>query len=161
VELIVDRAECRYWWDGLERLADFRPAPASPYNCLVCDALGTWDPTERDALARALLDSGCRYVVCGGETCERWHDDVEELLAERAAARGDDGPFVGTTWHTGEAPGDVAEFFVMHAKGPAAEPAEHLVLQLGLDWDLQNDLMVWVRGWVEHPYGIDASESAG
>lgn len=161
MELIVDLGGRRYWWDGLERLADFRPAPGAPYTCLLWDAVGAWGPAERAALARALLESGCRYVVCGGASCERWHDDVDELAAERTALGGNDGPFVGTTWHAGETPEDVAEFFVMHAKGPDAEPPDHLVLQLGLDWDLQNDLMVWVRGWVEHPYGIDASGSAG
>lgn len=113
------------------------------------------------ALVNAILDSGCRYLVCAGETCEHWHDDIDELLAARSAYAIAEPPFVGTTWHVGEPVEDVTEFFVLHATVPDHDIREHLVLQIGLDWDIQNDLMIWTRGWVEHPYGVDAPDSAG
>lgn len=104
--------------------------------------------------------AACRYLVCGGETCERWHDECDELLAARFASAGAEFPFVGTTWHTREPPEDVTEFFVLHARVPDSDVRERLVLQLRLDWDAQNELMIWTRGWVEHPYGVDAPDSA-
>jgi hypothetical protein len=59
----------------------------------------------------------------------------------------------------GEPAEDVTEFFVLHANVPDRDIREHLVLQLGLEWDIQNDLMIWTRGWVKHPYGVDAPDS--
>ncbi|HEX5408766.1 MAG TPA: hypothetical protein VFW89_03245 [Gemmatimonadaceae bacterium] len=162
MDLIVEHSGHHYWWLATEDARDFRPAAAAtPYTCFLWDTSGNWSAPVRTALANALLDSGCRYLVCGGETCERWHNDVDELLAARSAFPATELPFVGTTWHAGESAEKVAEFFVLHARVPDGDIREHLVLQLGLDWDVQNDLMIWTRAWVEHPYGVDAPDRAG
>jgi hypothetical protein len=65
-------------------------------------------------------------------------------------------PEVTTTWHADEPAEDVAEFFVVHATAADPQVREHIVLQVGPEWDWQNELMVWVRAWVVHPYGVDA-----
>jgi hypothetical protein len=164
MDVIVEQGERIYSWLGLTDLAAFAsPFRGSPYTCLLWDASGNWASVERHILVRALLGSGCRYLVCGGETCELWHDDADELLALESATSASDGSeiLVGTTWHTGESPESVAEFFVMHGIPLVDPPRKHLVLQLGGDWDLQCELSLWVRGWVEHPYGEDVVENAG
>lgn len=159
MDLIVQDAEHRYWWAQADVAQPSRPAtPDAPFTCLLWDAVGTWPASARGALLNALLAAGCRYFVCGGSTCERWHDDADENLSALAAAQPDASiPHVGTTWHTGEPLEDVAEFFVLHAWPLDEVVTEHLVIQIGPEWDIHNDLIVWVRAWVQHPYGVDAS----
>ena len=160
MEPIVTHSGHRYWWTDLRGAADFRaPAAGAPFTCLLWDTTGTWDPEERGALVERLLDAGCRYLVCGGQTCERWHDDADEALAYRVAMGDGPAPEVITTWHADEPVEEVAEFFVVHATVADNQIREHLVLQVGPEWDWQNELMVWVRAWVVHPYGIDAADT--
>ena len=148
----------RYWWIGVAAPNGVATTSfPSPNVCLLWDAIGTWTPSERATLLEALLASGCRYVVCGGQRCEEWHDEADELLALRGAAAKENDPLVITTWHADEPIDEVAEFFVLHAHVLNTTIADHIVVQVGLDWDIQCRLMDWVRGWVEHPYGEDAA----
>lgn len=42
----------------------------------------------RFTIAKELLKAGCRYAVCGGQTCEAWHDAIDEVFVESQACSG-------------------------------------------------------------------------
>lgn len=75
---------------------------------------GRLPAASRDEVARALLESGCRYAVCAGANASEWETTVD--LAFVRATSGSDGSAedagVMTTSHAAEAVEDVGFFFV-------------------------------------------------
>lgn len=67
------------------------------------------DPRALEPGITCLLDAGCEYFVCFGETSEVLHDRIDELIVVRAPQDGSTD--VTTTWHDDEPATDVAEFF--------------------------------------------------
>lgn len=152
MHLIAEKGSARYVQLVLDAPEDFEPPFTSePYTCLLWDTCGDAGTEARARLARRLIESGCVYVVCGGETCERWHDVVDETAVTlQVSGEIPADHVVLTTWHEGESSDEVAEFFVMLAIPPAGAVTQHLVVQIGQDWDKQNDLWSRVRGYVLH-----------
>lgn len=112
------------------------PSLASSFACLVWDHVGGITEFTRANIARALLGSGCRYVVCGGQDSEAWHDTVDIECRRRQPQQPKDEDFVMTSWHDGASPEDVAFFFVFctFPYESASEDTsfdEHLVLHIG------------------------------
>lgn len=86
------------------------PFTGEEYVGLVWAADDTFDDAARMKVVGALIDSGCRYVVCGGVDCERWHDDADVAFVSLEASSDADVPFVMTTWHHNESVEDVVFF---------------------------------------------------
>jgi len=90
-------------------------------------------------LLESLLDGGCRYLVCGGDDCEWWHDVADELFVAKylnsSGAKREDN-HVMTTWHANEAPEDVAFFFVFNTNFDDITFSRFLVLNLGSEAEL-------------------------
>ena len=68
------------------------------------------DPHWADAattahLARTLLEAGCRYFVCFGETSAILHDRIDEVIAEHKYTG------VVTTFHDDEFKEDAVDYF--------------------------------------------------
>lgn len=109
------------------------PFGDGPFPCLLWDHHGGFTASDRSALAKALLNSGCRYAVCGGRDCEAWHDAID---LEFATAHLDDpeevidAAHVMTSWHDRESPDDVAFFFVLNTNFDAHDFSRYLVLHL-------------------------------
>jgi len=87
------------------------PFQGEVYVGLIWACDDSFDESRRKEVVAKLIQSGCRYVVCGGMRCEAWHDaadlawailDVESPLQET--------PAVMTTWHTDESEEDVIHF---------------------------------------------------
>jgi len=110
------------------------PFEGELFPCLIWDHDGCVDAAGRSAIARKLLESGCRYAVCGGQNCEAWHDAIDIEYVEMDLERFDapeDIPFVMTTWHDAESPDDVAFFFVQNTNFDAHDFRRYLVLHIG------------------------------
>jgi hypothetical protein len=86
------------------------PFTGEEYVGLVWAADDTFDDATRMKVVGALIDSGCRYLVCGGVDCEQWHDDTDVAFASLEASSDADVPFVMTTWHYNESVEDVVFF---------------------------------------------------
>src|SRR5687768_13399857 len=86
--------------------------PDRPFTCLIWDHGLSVPSEEQLAVARVLVDAGCRYAVCGGHDCEGWHDIMDHATVFRDLDQEQEGPLVMTTWHEGEAPDEVAWFFL-------------------------------------------------
>lgn len=116
------------------------PLPCAPFPCLIWDHGSDFTDGQRLAVAKKLLEAGCRYVVCGGADCEAWHDAIDWEFVQQHLNDAEEichATHVMTTGHEGESPREVAYFFVhltnfaehdfMHylvlhvATGPAAE----------------------------------------
>lgn len=147
--LIAENGPVRYLQLVLDTPEDYEPPfESGAYTCLLWDTRGDADVETRSVLARRLIESVCIYVVCGGETCERWHDIIDETVVElQTSGEVRDDRIVMTTWHDGESSDEVAEFFVMTAVPPEGAVTQHVVIQIGQDWDKQNDLWTMVRGY--------------
>src|SRR5687768_4138171 len=95
----------------VERPAELVSAfPGRLFPCLVWDHGTRLSDEDRWAMAVALLDSGCRYAVCGGARCEDWHDAVDAAFVAKHIDDPDevlDEIHVMTTWHDGESADEV------------------------------------------------------
>jgi len=110
------------------------PFRSALFPCLIWDYDGSFTDAKHSAIAKALLEAGCRYAVCGGKNCEAWHlafdmefvevhlNDPDEVL---------DSVHVMTTQHDGESPDDVALFFVLCTNFDDYEFRRYLVLHVG------------------------------
>lgn len=117
-------------------LDETRILPASfsghPYCCLLWDHEGRSGRESQAAIARDLVSSGCRYVVCGGTNCEAWHDAIDdECITYDSSGEIVDVPLVMTTWHDGESPEQVAEFFIHCTSVENIEFSRYLVVHVG------------------------------
>lgn len=110
------------------------PATDVAFPCLIWDHDSHCSQDQRVDIAKALLASGCRYVVCGGTECKAWHDTVDlewarEHLDEPDAVQ--EAAHIMTTWHTRETPDDVAFFFVMNTTFDEHDFCRFLVVHVG------------------------------
>ena len=111
------------------------PFAACPYPVLIWDGLGGWSEHERSGLLHAVLDTDCRYAVCGGVGCEQWHDDLDQVFIMRylddESAR--ESHFLMTTWHTGQSPEEVAFYFAHSADSERDDFTRFLIVHVGTD----------------------------
>jgi hypothetical protein len=100
--------------DGPEDLVP--PFPDAVFPFLIWDHDGHFTDAQRSAVARTLLEAGCRFAVYGGQSCEAWHDAVDIEFMQKPLDDPEElleAMHVMTTWHPGESPDDVASFFVL------------------------------------------------
>lgn len=83
------------------------------YVALLWAADATFSEVARMKVVHALVDSGCRYIVCGGTNCERWHDEADLAsvsLSTQSDSSRSEMPVVMTSWHDGESIEEVVSF---------------------------------------------------
>jgi len=110
------------------------PHAGTPYPCLIWDHGAHLTDEARSILAGALLDSGCRYAVCGGVDCQSWENAVDVEFLKRHVDDSEqqlDDSFVMTTSHQDEAPDDVAHFFVRNTNFDLHDFTHFIVLHIG------------------------------
>ena len=110
------------------------PFPGMLVSCMVWDHDGRFTEAQRVVVAKLLLQAGCRYVVCGGQNCEAWHDAVDVEFVQQHLDDSDEtrkAVHVLTTWHAGESPDDVAFFFVLNTNFDDYDFEHYLVLHVG------------------------------
>ena len=135
MDILVENYGKLYGAITIDRFDGFKsPFAGILFPCLIWDHEGCFADAERSAVAKALLEAGCRYAVCGGKNCEAWHlafdmefvevhlNDPDEVL---------DSVHVMTTQHDGESPDDVAFFFVLCTNFNDHEFRRYLVLHVG------------------------------
>ncbi len=111
------------------------PFAGEPYVCMVWNHGSAFDSVKRKAVAVKLIDSNCRYAVCGGVNCENWHDDIDTVFVKGHQGLSDakyDAVMLMTTWHDDESLEDIAFFFVQSTRLNGKEEFEnYLVLHVG------------------------------
>ena len=133
--ILAEKSGKTYMATTIEAVRQFAaPFGGESFPCLLWDHQGRSISSDRSTLAKALLESGCRYAVCAGADCEAWHDAID--LAFVAAHLSDpedvvDAVHVMTTWHEGESADDIAFFFVLNTNFDAHDFDRYLVLHLG------------------------------
>ena len=64
---------------AIDAPADFvSPFPGALFPCMIWDHDGRFTAAQRSEVANRLLQAGCRHAVCGGQSCEAWHDAVDD-----------------------------------------------------------------------------------
>jgi hypothetical protein len=85
-------------------------------------------------VAEVLLADGCRYAVCAGKQCERWHDIIDEVFVQAHLDQPEsalDAAHVITSWHDGETPDEVAFFFILNTSFDGLQFDRYVVLHIG------------------------------
>jgi hypothetical protein len=110
------------------------PFPGTLFPCMIWDHEGCFTEAQRALVAKGLLQAGCRYVVCGGQNCEAWHDAVDIEFVRQHVDDSDEARetvHVMTSWHADEGPDDVAFFFVLNTNFDDHDFMRYLVLHVG------------------------------
>jgi hypothetical protein len=134
MEVIAETPEKTFAAITIDQPSFSAPFEGVLYPCLIWDHDGGFTHVERRAVAKTLLEAGCRYAVCGGLNCEAWHDAVDIEFVERHLHDAEDvrdAVHVMTTWHEGESPDDVAFFFVLNTNFDYHDFGRYLVLHVG------------------------------
>ncbi len=156
--------------DGREyhRLALARPAAFAtpfeprPYPCLLWDHGGDWTPEERDALTRSVIATDCRYAVCGGAGCERWHDEIDESFIQMVPEKESDERFIITSWHTAQPPLEVAWYFAWNTNFEDHDFQKYLLLEIGIPRPDSDLVLAVTRSVTESERVVgELDESAG
>lgn len=125
------------------------PFDGERYPVLVWATRPTTD-VQKQRIARALIASGCRYVVCGGVESDAWEDAADRAYLEQDLLEPvPDDRFVMTTSHHGEPEDEVAHFFVHNTCFGDHDFTRYLVLLIGADDGVQTRLAAAVRAVVE------------
>ncbi len=88
------------------------------------------EPEEEAAFA--VHQSTARYVVCGGDHCEGWHDLIDMAWAVDSV-NGLDPAHVMTTGHAGESERDVMFFYVNNTNFDDYCFKKYLIVTMGAD----------------------------
>jgi hypothetical protein len=83
MEIIATTPEKTYAAITIDKTAFAPPFRGMLFPCLIWDHDGRFTHAERRAVASTLIESGCRYAVCGGAHCGDWEDAVDMEFVER------------------------------------------------------------------------------
>lgn len=148
MEVLAEREGKIFGAIGIDAPGDFMsPFTGLPFPCLIWDHEGVFSGAQRTAVAKLLLQAGCRYAVCGGRNCEAWHAAVDlEVVRQHVEASEDtrEALHVMTTGHEDENPDDVAFFFVLNTNFDFHDFDRYLVVHVG-DGDTKAEVDAAVR----------------
>ena len=132
------------------------PFPGALFPCMIWDHDGRFTEAQRGEVARQLLQSGCRYAVCGGRSCGAWHGTVDEEFVQQHLDDPDetlDDVHVMTTSHAEESPDEVAFFFVLNTNFGDHYFEHYLVLHVG-DGQAREEVDAAVRRYALNEYAV-------
>ena len=152
--LIAEAEGKRFYSLNISSVGPLSIGSDEPFVCLLWDhgGLGGQEP-EHVAFARALIQSGCRYSVSAGKSCENWEAAFDLAWVEEyvdVTAEQQERDHVMTSSHEGEEPDAVAFFFVMNTCFDDHDFQRYVVIHLGEGPDLIN-LNRRVAAWALHP----------
>ena len=107
------------------------PPSSAAFPCLIWDHEGQFTDADRSIVAKALLESGCHYVVCAGIQPEAWENTVDMEYVDRhfedteAESRR---ALVMTTSHEGESEEDLRWYALDSEFGYVLEPKPPVVV---------------------------------
>jgi len=94
---------------------------------------GSVEDQAREGLCDAVVESGCRFAVCVGHGGKTWSESLDASFLDRDLDEGDDGSFLLTASHQGEAIDEAAFFFANGMRHEDTVARNFLVLCLGGD----------------------------
>lgn len=124
------------------------PSDGDPYPALVWATRGT-TVGQKHRLCAALIASNCRYVMCGGRESAAWEEAADEAFTAQDLT---DAEFrermVITTSYPGYPPDEVAFDFVHITNFGEHDFTRYLVLMIGEDDRVRQQLVAEIRGQV-------------
>ena len=102
----------------------------SPFSGEFVLLLQASDPTvsdpDRVELCREFVNAGCRYALCRGYDCKKWHDTIDLSYVEDESR-----PFIMTTWNEDEPLEDTVEFMILNTSFEDYEPDSFCIVEVG------------------------------
>lgn len=115
----------------------------------------------RNALCDQIVQTKCYYAVCGGESCEIWHDTIDEAhVMSDPNFRPPDEKFMMTSWHDQEPPSEVF-WFLLHCtnyleeRGPAPEIQRFLILFVGTNESAKLEIVAAMNKEIDERAALD------
>ena len=85
----------------------------APYACLVYSKEDV-TKDEMETISNWIISSGCRYAVCAGADCSKWHDAIDwAYIASDPNYSPPEARFVMTSWHETETLEEIVWFWLM------------------------------------------------
>lgn len=142
MDQILKTKEYDVWLGQLESPYTFSsPVPGQEFALLLIIADSAISKDNQNVFCREIIHQGCRYAVCTGDQCSRWHDAIDLAFVD---TNPDDitldERFVMTSWHEKEPLEDVIFFFRYCTAFDYFTPQHFLVLILGSNATLIQDV---------------------
>jgi hypothetical protein len=121
------------------------PFGGDPYPALVWATSGT-TAAQKARLCAALIESGCRYLMCGGRESAVWEEVADEVATapDRTGVDGDAAE-VMTASYERRPPDEVVFDFVYITDFPPHRFARYLVLMVGENSAVRDELIASIQ----------------
>lgn len=131
---LLQTADREVWFGRVDHPSDFAsPFGDDDFAILLVTGRGI-SPGERAALCDRIVRLPCRYAVCAGADCERWHDVLDEsFLATDPNFDPPDERFIMTSWHSDEPLREAARFFLNGTSFDSFVARRFLAISVGAD----------------------------
>lgn len=132
---ITKTADYDLWIGKLNRPYIFlSPFGGQEFALLLVVADTTVMDHERDDMSREIVRQGCRYAVCFGNNCSKWHDAIDlAFIYTDPYFSPPEEKHIMTTSHEHESLADVTFFFRTCTTFENFTPRHYLVLIVGDD----------------------------
>jgi hypothetical protein len=147
MELLTTRDGKEVWLHQIERPFVFEPPfPGRRFVAIVFSNDETATDAERQAVTRALFDSGCRYGVFAGHACGIWEWALDTACIESDPDyQPSDEAFTMTTSHENESVEDVIFFGLMNTSFGSHDFDRFLILFVGPRAGLRDEVESAIR----------------
>ena len=139
------------WLNHLDRPFSFStPFEGQEFALLLVVADPAITDDDREAICKEIIRLGCRYAVCTGDECSRWHDFIDMAYVESDPEFSPpEERFVMTTWHEDEPLEDVVEFFRVCTTSGYFMPQHYLVSLIGDETEMTEKISPSLRKWFD------------
>jgi len=151
MELLRAYKQTEVWFHELTAPYDFAPNFDADFALMLWANEPAVSREIRNSICDQIARAKCYYAVCGGESCEIWHDTIDEsCLAKDPNFRPPDSEFMMTTWHENEPAAEVVwySFYCtsyVEERGPRPALRRILVLFVGANAATKQEVLAAVN----------------
>jgi hypothetical protein len=139
------------------------PFDGEDYCAVIWACDGSLDLDARCKVLSSLIVTGCRYIVCAGANCERWHDEADETWVMQDIQSDADHklPFIQTESHSHEWPSEVVSWALGQATCDGRPLTKFVVIVAGEAPAVLSESLAELFRWeLQSPGSIVRSPSA-
>lgn len=146
MELLRAYKQTEVWFLELNPPCTFAPNFDTDFALMLWANEPAASKETRNAICDQIARSNCYYAVCGGESCEIWHDTIDECcVAADPNFSPPDSRFMMSTWHENDSVTEVLWVSLnctpyVEARGPRPNVHRILVVFVGANAGAKEEL---------------------